>query len=174
MALANYMRSFTGLDEVWFVISPQSPFKEKATLLSQNDRLILVDLAIDDQPGFRSSTVEFGMPQPNYTVHTLARLTEKHPAYKFSLILGQDNLQGFHRWKNHEQILAAHRLFVYPRAGAQPSQFDRHPAVTITAAPVIEISSTFIRQSIRDGKNMRFFLPGKVWDEIDTMNFYRR
>jgi nicotinate-nucleotide adenylyltransferase len=174
MVLANYMREFTELDEVWFVVSPHSPFKEKAAMLPQQDRLNLVNLALEDQPGFRSSSIEFGMPQPSYTVHTLARLAEKFPMHRFSLIMGQDNLQGLHKWKNHEQILGGHRIYVYPRPGSPASPFDNHPAVTMTQAPVMEISSTFIRQSIRDGKDMRFFLPGKVWEEIDTMNFYRR
>jgi nicotinate-nucleotide adenylyltransferase len=174
LVLANYMLSFTDMEEVWMVISPQNPFKEKAGLLDQNNRLFLVNLALDDHPRIRSNTIEFSMPQPSYTIHTLARLGEKYPQHRFSLIMGQDNLHGFHKWKNYEEILRSYRIYVYPRPGAQPSEFDRHPSVVLTSAPLIEISSSFIRQAIREGKDVRFYLPSKVWEEIDIINYYRR
>lgn len=174
MALANYMLQFTEMKEVWFVVSPQNPLKSKALLLDQQSRYLLVQLAIDDQSGFRSSNIEFGLSQPSYTINTLVHLREKYPEHRFSLILGQDNLVSFHRWKNHLEILKDHHLFIYPREGTGPSQFDDHPHVHLTEAPVIGISASFIRQGIRDKKNMRFFLPDRVWEEIDALNFYRK
>lgn len=142
-------------------------------MLSQNDRLVLVNLAIDDHPKIRSSNIEFTLSQPSYTIHTLVHLTEKYPEHTFSLIMGQDNLQSFDKWKNYEEILKGFHIYVYPRPGAAPSAFDTHPHVHITSAPVIDISSTFIREGLRDKKDLRFFLPGKVWEEIEMMNFYR-
>jgi nicotinate-nucleotide adenylyltransferase len=174
MALANYMLQFTDMKEVWFVVSPHNPLKNKAHLLDQQNRYLLVQLAIDDRPGYRCSNIEFGLPQPSYTINTLVHLREKHPAHSFSLILGQDNLASFHRWKNHLEILKDHHLYIYPRGGAGASQFDDHAHVHITEAPSIGISASFIRQSIAEGKDMRFFLPERVWEEIDALNFYRR
>jgi nicotinate-nucleotide adenylyltransferase len=173
MVLANYMLSYTDMQQVWLVVSPQNPHKSKMKMLGQNDRLILVNIAIDDHPNIRSSNVEFALPQPSYTINTLAHLKEKHPEHTFSLIMGQDNLHSFGKWKNYEMILKHYHIYVYPRTATPASEFDNHPHVHLTAAPVIDISSTFIRQGIRDKKDLRFFLPGKVWDEIDTMNFYR-
>src|ERR1044071_9749959 len=126
MALANYMLEFTDMKEVWFVVSPQNPFKGKSQLLKEQDRLLLVQLAIDDQPGYRSSNIEFGLPQPSYTVNTLVHLKEKYPTHRFSLIIGQDNLETFHKWKNHEEILSRHKLLVYPRPNCGKSKFDDH------------------------------------------------
>jgi nicotinate-nucleotide adenylyltransferase len=174
MVLANYMLSFTDMDQVWMVISPQNPLKTKAGLLNQNNRLILLNIAIDDHPNIRSNNIEFGLTQPSYTINTLAHLEEKHPEHSFSLIMGQDNLHSFGKWKNYDVILKKHRIFVYPRPGSLPSEFDTHPSVIMTDAPLMEISSTFIRKGIREKKDMRFFLPGKVWEEIDIMNFYRK
>lgn len=174
MALANYMLSFTGISQVWFVVSPHNPLKSKSQLLNQNHRLDLVNLAINDHPGMRTSNIEFDLPQPSYTVNTLAHLKEKFPSHTFSLIIGQDNLKTFAKWKNHEEILKKFHLFVYPRPEVGPTEFDLHPNVTLTNAPLMDISSTFIRQSIADKKDIRFFLPGKVWEEIDEMSFYRK
>ncbi|MGZ3930153.1 MAG: nicotinate (nicotinamide) nucleotide adenylyltransferase [Bacteroidia bacterium] len=174
MALANYMLEYTGMNEVWFVISPQNPLKEKSSLLNQNQRLYMVNIAVEDFPKFKSSTIEFHLPQPSYTINTLVHLKEKYPKHTFSLIIGQDNLETFHKWKNYEEILAKHRLFVYPRPNAGKSRFDAHPQVTLTAAPMMDVSSTFIRQSIKDKKDLRFFLPEKVWEYIDSMNLYKK
>lgn len=173
MALANYMLSFTGMEQVWLVVSPHNPLKNKAGLLNQHHRLHLVNLAINDHPHMRSSTVEFDLPQPSYTIHTLAHLKEKFPEHRFSLILGQDNLQSFAKWKNHEEILKRFQLYVYPRPGCAASEFDSHPGVHLTDAPVMDISSTFIRKALHEKKDVRFFMPEKVWQEIDEMNYYR-
>ena len=174
MALANYMLEFTDMEEVWFVVSPHNPHKDKAQLLDQHQRLVMVQLAIDDHPGMRASNIEFGLPQPSYTINTLAHLGEKYPMHRFSLILGADNLASFNRWKNHLEILRSHHLYVYPRQGADSSAFIDHPHVHRTDAPMVEISASFIRRAVKEKKNMRFFLPDKVWEEIDTMNFYRK
>ena len=121
----------------------------------------------------RSSNIEFSLPQPSYTINTLVHLNEKYPQHQFSLIMGQDNLQTFAKWKNYEEILKGYNLYVYPRPNAKASAFDQHPHVHLTEAPIMDISSTFIRQAIREKKDVRFFLPAKVWEEIDVMNFYK-
>lgn len=174
MALANYMLVFTDMQQVWFVVSPHNPLKNKNQLLDQNHRLMLVNTAIDDYPKMRSSNIEFGLTQPSYTINTLVHLQEKYPAHTFSLIMGQDNLQSFHKWKNYEEILKSFHIYVYPRPQTAKSAFDTHPHVHLTEAPMMDISATFIRNAIRDKKDIRFFLPAKVWEEIDTMNFYKK
>lgn len=173
LVLANYMLEFTPLEEIWFVVSPQNPFKEKNSLLDQNQRLYLVNLAIEDHPRMRSSNIEFALPQPSYTIHTLVHLHEKYPQHHFSLLLGQDNLKNFSKWKNYEEILKKYKLYVYPRPGSEPSEFDRHPSVIFTDAPVIDISSTFIRKGLKEKKNLRFFLPQKVWEELESSDTYK-
>jgi nicotinate-nucleotide adenylyltransferase len=174
MALANYMLSFNKLDEIWFVISPHNPLKEKASLLNQNQRLYMVNVAVEDFSKFKSSTIEFHLPQPSYTINTLAHLKEKYPDHIFSLIIGQDNLVNFNKWKNHEEILRNHKLLVYPRPNSPKSPFDSHPNVVLTNAPLMDISSTFIRNAIKDKKDVRFFVTEKVWDYIDSMNLYKK
>ncbi len=174
MAIANYMVEFTDMDQLWFVVSPQNPLKEKKTLLGQNQRLYMVNVAVEDFPKFKSSNIEFDLPQPSYTVNTLAHLKEKYPKHKFSLIIGQDNLATFDKWKNHEEILKQFKLYVYPRPDAGKSKFDKHPNVILTDAPMIDISSTFIRDAIKKKKDVRFFLPEKAWEYVDSMNFYKK
>lgn len=174
MALANYMLSFSDMEQIWFVVSPHNPLKNKSQLLNQNHRLHLVNLAINDHPGMRSSTIEFDLPQPSYTINTLAHLREKYPTHQFSLIIGQDNLKTFSKWKNYEEILKQFHVFVYPRPDAGFTEFDSHPHVHLTEAPLMDISSTFIRSAIANGKDVRFFMPEKVWNELDEMNFYKK
>lgn len=173
MVLANYMASFTDLQEVWFVVSPHNPLKEKASLLHQNQRLHLVNLAIGDNPHFKSSNIEFGLTQPSYTVNTLAHLKEKYPKHTFSLIIGEDNLEQLRKWKNYEEILKNHKLYVYPRPNCGPTELKTHPNVVMTEAPMIEVSSTFIRNAIKSKKDVSFFMPLPVWQYIDEMSFYR-
>lgn len=173
MAIANYMICYTEMQEIWMVVSPQNPLKNKNQLLNQNNRLLLVNLAIDDFPRIKSSSIEFNLSQPSYTINTLAHLSEKYPQHQFSLIMGQDNLQNFNKWKKFETILKQFHIYVYPRPNCEPSQFDAHPNVHLTEAPKMDISSTFIRKAINEKKDIRFFLAPKVWEEIDIMNFYR-
>lgn len=174
LALANYMISFTDMEQVWLVISPHNPLKNKSGLLNQNDRLHLVNLALDFHPKIKASHIEFNLPQPSYTINTLAHLKEKFPKNKFSLIMGQDNLATFDKWKNYEEILKHHHIYVYPRVKSGPSKFDSHPHIHITEAPIMEISSTFIRNSIKEKKNIQFFMHPKVWEYVDTMNLYKK
>lgn len=174
MALANYMASFTELEQVWLVVSPHNPLKKKASLLDQNQRLHLVELAIGDHPSMRSSNIEFSLPQPSYTVNTLAHLVAKYPQHEFALIIGEDNLESFPKWKNHDYILSHHDLYVYPRPGCSHTPLHDHPRVKMTAAPLIDVSSTFIRESLRAGKDVSFFLPQRAWEYLDEMHFYRK
>lgn len=174
MVLANYMASFTELEQVWFIVSPHNPLKEKSSLLDQNQRLHMVNLAIGDSNQFRSNNIEFGLPQPSYTINTLAHLKEKYPQHRFSLILGEDNLESFTKWKNYEEILKQHTLFVYPRPGCNPGELKTHKNVIITNAPVMELSSTMIRRSIKNKKDVSFFVPKAVWEYLDEMHFYKK
>jgi len=174
MVLANYMLEFTDLDEVWFVVSPHNPLKEKQTLLSQNHRLSMVRLAVEDHPHFKASNIEFKLSQPSYTVNTLAHLKEKYLKKDFSLIMGMDNLQTFDKWKNHEQILKNHSLYVYPRPRLEAGKFADHKNVFLTNAPIMEISSSFIRKAIKEKKDVSCFMPDKVAAYIEEMNFYKK
>ncbi len=173
MALANYMLEFTDMGEVWFVVSPHNPLKEKSSLLHQNQRLHMVNLAIGDHGNLKSSNIEFNLPQPSYTINTLAHLKGKYPKHTFSLIIGEDNLVSFPKWKNFEQILTNYKLYVYPRPGYQKNELYTNPNIVFTNAPLIEVSSTFIRSGIAIKKDMQFFLPLAVWQYIDEMHFYR-
>lgn len=172
MILANYMVTFTDLEQVWFVVSPHNPLKEKKSLLDQNQRLHMVNLAIDDNEHYRSSNIEFQLSQPSYTVNTLAHLKEKYPLHQFSLILGEDNLQSFNKWKNYEEILKKHHLYVYPRPNCDSEMLKKHPSVIMTNAPLVEISSTFIRNALKEHKDVASFLPPKVWKYLREMHFY--
>jgi nicotinate-nucleotide adenylyltransferase len=172
MVLANYMLEYEGLKELWFVVSPHNPLKEKSSLLNHRQRLHMVNLAIDDDPRMKASDIEFNLPQPSYTVNTLAHLKEKYPRKKFSLIMGADNLQTLHKWKNYEEILARHKLLIYPRPGSDGGKLASHPAVHFTNAPIMDVSSSFIRKAIKEGKKPSHFVPKRVWEYIEEMHFY--
>ena len=175
LVIANHMVEFSDLDEVWFVITPKSPFKQKQTLLDNHHRYQMVFEAIQDFPKLKASKIEFELSQPNYTINTLAHIGEKYPEHEFSLIMGQDNLKSFHKWKNYEAILEHYSLYVYPRIskGKIEHQFQGHPKINWVDAPIMEISSTFIRKAHKAGKNIRPLLPESVWKYMDEMNFYR-
>jgi nicotinate-nucleotide adenylyltransferase len=174
LAIANYMVEFTPMDQVWFVVSPQNPLKNKTYLLDSYQRLEIVHRAVDDDIRFRVSNIEFKLPKPSYTSDTLAYLGEQFPNHTFSLIMGSDNLESFHRWKNYEVIAQNHELYIYPRPGLQTENSKSFSNVILTQAPQIDISSTFIRSAIREGKNMACFIPKKAWEYIDEMNFYKK
>lgn len=176
MIIANYMAEFSDLDEVWFVITPKSPFKLKKTLLGDNHRYQMVFEATEGYPKLKPSKIEFDLPQPNYTINTLVRLDEKYgKSHHFSLIMGEDNLRSFHKWKNYEVILENHDIYIYPRIleNSIEHPFNGHPKIHWIEAPIIEISSTFIRKNHKIGKNVRTMLPERVWKYMDEMNFYK-
>lgn len=172
LMIASYMAEYTDLKEIWFIVSPHNPLKEKSTLLADHHRLAMANIAVEDDPRFRASNIEFHLPQPSYTIDTLTYLSEKYPEKEFILIAGSDVLPSFHKWKNHEKLLEYYHLYIYPRPIVGSSPFDDHPHIHFTAAPLIGISSSFIRESIRQGKSMRHFLPEKVWKYIEEMHFY--
>jgi nicotinate-nucleotide adenylyltransferase len=173
MAIANYMVAFTDIEQVWFVVSPHNPLKEKKTLLSDIHRLRLVREAIGDDARFNASNIEFKLPQPSYTINTLEYLKEKYPAKQFALIIGADNLQTFHKWKNYEEILKQYELYVYPRPSTEGGgDLKINPHIKLTNAPLMEISSTFIREAIRNKKDIRHYLPEAVSKYISEMHFY--
>ena len=173
MAIANYMVEYAGIDQLWFVVSPQNPHKRKENLLNDIDRLEMVHLAVDDDFRFRVSDIEFRLPKPSYTIDTLTHLSEKYPDHHFSIILGSDNLESLHKWKNADAILENYGIIVYPRPGFNKESFVHMHHVKIADAPLMELSSTFIRKALNDGKNIRHFLPPKVWGYIDKMGFYK-
>jgi nicotinate-nucleotide adenylyltransferase len=174
MAIANYMVEYAGIDQLWFVVSPQNPHKRKENLLNDIDRLEMVHLAVDDDYRFRVSDIEFRLPKPSYTIDTLTHLSEKFPDHHFSIIMGSDNLENLHKWKNADAILENYGIIVYPRPGFNKESIVNFPNVTIANAPLMEVSSTYIRDAIKEGKNIRHFLPPKVWGYIDKMGFYRK
>ena len=173
LVIANHLQQYSDLDQVWFVVSPQNPFKEKSTLANDYDRLHLVNLAIEAYPNLRASNIEFGLPQPSYTIDTLTVLKEKYPEHDFCLIMGMDNLKSFHKWKNYEKILEQYSVLVYPRAGSDREHWADHPKFQFIEAPIMEISSTFIRNAIKEKKNVHPMLPDKVWEYLDGSSMYR-
>ncbi|MGB5172240.1 nicotinate (nicotinamide) nucleotide adenylyltransferase [Eudoraea sp.] len=176
LVIANHMVEFSDLDEVWFIITPRSPFKVKKTLLDNHHRYQMVFEAIQEYPKLKANKIEFELPQPNYTINTLVHLRESYGEnQRYCLIMGEDNLKGFHKWKNYETILEENELYVYPRVseGKVETQFDNHPRIHKVAAPIMEISSTFIRREHKNNKNIRPLLPENVWKYLDEMNFYR-
>jgi len=175
LVIANHMVEFSDLDQVWFVVTPQSPFKTKQSMLDNYQRLEMVYRATEDYPKLRPSDIEFNLPQPNYTINTLVYLQEKYTNYEFALIMGEDNLNSFHKWKNYEVILENHELYVYPRISQDTTENDLRQSkkVHLIDAPIMEISSTFIRNSIKQGKLVKPLLPNRVWEYLDEMNFYK-
>lgn len=178
MAIANYITEYSSLSEIWFVVSPHNPLKPKNTLLSDRDRLYMTELAIGDDPRFRVSDIEFTLPRPSYTIDTMAYLAEKNPSRHFTLIMGEDNLTTLHKWKNAEVLVKNYPIIVYPRL--KPGRRTARRLLEILAmaditelkAPVMEISGTFIRQAIKEGKDVSWFVPTPAWKYIREMHFY--
>lgn len=174
LAIANYMVEFTEIDQLWFVVSPHNPHKKKANLLNDYDRLELAHRAVGDDPRLKVSDIEFYLPKPSYTVDTLAYLKDRHPNHHFKILMGSDNLENFHKWKNYETIVENYGVIVYPRPGFDKSKMQLHKNITVAEnAPLMEISSSFIRNAVKEGKDIRHFLPLKTWKYIDEMGFYR-
>ena len=175
LAIANYIVEYNDIEQLWFVISPQNPHKKKENLLADYHRLELVERAFEGDDRFRASNIEFNLPKPSYTVDTLAYLHERYPDYSFVILMGSDNLENFHKWKNYDVILENYGIIVYPRPGFDKSKIQNHKNITIAeGAPLMEISSSFIRDAINAGKDIRHFMPQKAWKYLDEMNFYRK
>jgi len=179
LALAEYFQKYGDLDEVWLVVTPHNPFKKKSNLLPDRERLHLVHLAIEDQEGLRASDIEFSLPQPNYTSQTLTYLREKYPEHRFSIIMGEDNLKSFHKWRNFESILENHKILVYPRhplpdeVATEQHWQERFPNLRLVNAPKMEISASLIRRSFAEGKALRNLLPKAVFDYIEGSNLFQ-
>ncbi len=168
LALANYLCEFSGLNELWFVVSPQNPIKDESSFLSNHERLKLVEMATADYPKFKTSDVEFKLPRPSYTINTLDKLKEDHPEREFHLIMGGDNWSTFIRWKDSERLISENKIIVYPRPGYIIDQESLPPTVTIVEAPLLEISSTFIRNAIKEGKDIRYFLHPSTYEIVGS------
>ena len=175
LVIANHLAEYSDLDQVWLVVTPHNPFKKKSSLLDNYQRLEMVYRATKDYTKLKPSDIEFNLPQPNYTVNTLAYLQEKHADHEFALIMGEDNLKNFHKWKNYEVILENHDIYVYPRISENKteSQSTEHKKIHPVNAPIMQLSSTFIRNAIKEGKNVKPMLPEFVWEYLDEMNFYK-
>ena len=177
MIIANHMVEHSDLDKIWFVVTPHNPFKEKASLLANNHRLTMVNRALEDYKNLEGSAIEFDLPQPNYTINTLAYISEKYPQNEFCLIMGEDNLNSFHKWKNYTQILENYFIYVYPRITSSKKVNDllkNHSKISKVDAPIIEISSTLIRKSILHNKNIKPLVSHEVFKYLDEMNFYQK
>lgn len=174
LMIAGYMYEFSDLDELWFVVSPLNPLKEQKSLLADHHRLEMVNLAIEDDNRFRSCNIEFKLPKPSYTINTLTYLQDKYPEREFVIISGTDIFPTFHKWKNWQQLLEFYTFYVYPRPGSQDHELTKHPSVKVFNAPMVEISASFIREAIREGKNMSYYLPDKTFKYIQEMHFYKK
>lgn len=175
LILANYLAEHSNLDEIWLVVTPQNPFKDKKSLLDNASRLEMVALSLKDYDKLKPCDIEFHLPQPNYTIDTLIHLEEKYPQHSFSLIMGEDNLKSFHKWKNYEVILSRYLIYVYPRLseGKVPDALQGHEHIVYIKTPIIELSATVIREDIAQGKDVRPMLPAQVWSYIDKWGFYK-
>ena len=170
--LANYLVEFSDLDELWFVVSPQNPLKQKDELLDDDERLKMVQLAVGDDPRFHVSDVEMHLPTPSYTINTLTALSEQYPDCQFVFICGMDSLQNLYRWREYQKILDNYTLLVFPREGYDGGELVSHPSVTILKTPILEISSTFIRQCIKEGRDVRHFVPEMAFRYMKEHCFY--
>ncbi|WP_010251213.1 nicotinate (nicotinamide) nucleotide adenylyltransferase [Myroides injenensis] len=178
LVIANHMVQYTDLDEVWMVVTPHSPLKKKKGLLEDFHRIHMVNLATTDYDYIKPSDIEFNLPQPNYTINTMAHLHERYPKYEFALLMGQDNLDSFPKWKNYEVLLERYSIYVYPRIFEDRMESNpllSHPNIHLVEnAPIMEISATFIRDSIKNGKNIEPLLDKEVWKYIDHNLFYKK
>jgi len=185
LIIANHMVVYTNLDQIWLVVSPQNPLKSKDSLLADYHRLAIVQAAVEGNNKLKASNIEFDLPKPSYTIDTLAYIEEKHPEHSFSLIMGEDNLRTLHKWKNYEQLIENHSIYVYPRAlteqerieqknNSTSNQFDDHPNVTKCDAPVMKVSASFIRKAIKEKKDVRYLLSEPVYNYVTEMHFYEK
>ncbi len=174
LIIANIMAETTDLDKVWMVVSPQNPLKPARGLLHEFDRYDMVRAAVYDHYKIEASDIEFHLPKPSYTIHTLVHLTERHPDKEFRVIMGEDNLVNFVKWKNHQRILEDYGIYIYPRPGAQLSELRTHPNVRVVDAPLLDISATFIRKCVRKQQSVRYMVPDAVEEMIRAKGFFLR
>ena len=170
--IGSHFTQFTDLNQLWFVVSPQNPLKQKSSLLDQNHRYQIIDREIDKDINLSVSNIEFSLPQPSYTIDTLIHLSEKHPNYKFVLIMGSDNLHNIHKWKNYNEILDNYQIYVYPRNNYEVNEFHKN-IIVIKDVPKMEISASFIRNAIKMGKDVSSLIPQQAFKYIEEMNFYK-
>ncbi len=173
LIIANHILNETEINKIWFIVSPQNPFKESKTLLNEFDRLHLVRLAVQDDPRIKCSDIEFGLPKPSYTSNTLAFLSEKYPEHKFSIIMGSDSFQNINKWKNYESIISNYPIYVYKRDGHEINNFLSKDVVVMDA-PILQISASQIRETIKSGRSIRYLVPETVREEIETRKFYKQ
>ncbi len=183
LIIGNYMAEYTALDQVWYVVSPQNPLKKRHNLLEDYHRLSMVKEGIEGNPLLSVTDIEFQLPKPSYTVNTLVALEEKYPDHRFALIMGEDNLRTLHKWRNFEQIIEKHRIYVYPRALTEEEQerisrkhnrFLSHHQIRLINAPIMKISSSLIRKAIEEGKDVQYLLTPPVHKYLKEMNFYKK
>ncbi|MBL7738159.1 MAG: nicotinate-nucleotide adenylyltransferase [Chitinophagaceae bacterium] len=173
LIIANHILNNTGLERIWFVVSPHNPFKESSTLLNEYDRLHLLKIATEEDSRVKVLDVEFSLPKPSYTSATLVHLEEKYPGHDFSIIIGSDSFQNLHKWKNFEMIVKNYPIYIYIRPGFEvKNTIQAH--INIVKAPLLEISSTEIRQLIQEGKSIRYLVPEKVREEIERGGYYKK
>lgn len=173
LIIANHLINFTESDEVWMVISPQNPFKKKKNLADSYDRLHLVELATEGYDQIKSSNIEFELPIPSYTIDTLTYLKERYPEHEFSIVVGSDNIPTFHKWKNYKMILEHYSVYVYRRPGTVTDQYSENPNVHYLDGPLLDISSSFIRKLIKEGKSVRYLVTDKVFAYLEESNLYK-
>lgn len=174
LVIANCMATNTDLKKVWLVVSPHNPLKDKRTLLNDYDRYHLVQLAVENNPKLVANNSEFNLPQPSYTINTLLHLTEKYPQHEFVLIMGSDNLESLHKWKNYEAILNHYSVYIYKRKEKIESILLNHPQVKVFDFPILDISSSKVREMIKGKQSVRYLLPDNVFEYIKVMKYYMK
>jgi len=174
MIIANHMLNHTDLESIWLIVSPHNPLKKKSTLAKDYDRLHLVNLAIGDELNLKASDIEFKLPQPSYTIDTMSYLKEKYPDKQFNLIMGGDNLANFHKWKNYELLLERYKIYIYKRPNYSLPELINHKNVILEEAPLLDISSSYIRNMIKEKKSIKYLVPDKVFEYLNDYPIYDR
>ena len=173
MIIASHLAEYTDLSQIWMVVSPHNPLKNKTSLAKDNDRYHLVQLAIGDNTKIKASNVEFFLPTPSYTIDTLTFLKEKYPEKHFALIMGGDSLAGIEKWKNHEKLLSDYDIYVYKRADSDTKKYEHLENIKIIEAPLLDISATFIRDALKNKKSVRYLVPDAVYEYLESSTLYR-
>ena len=173
LIIANHMLSHCAVDRIWFIVSPQNPLKETASLLNENSRFFLVHKAVEKELKFKASNIEFSFPRPSYTIDTLTHLSSKYPQYSFSVIMGSDSLQNIKKWKNYQQLLKQYPILIYERPG-YPIDLTLSKNIEVVKAPLLDMSSTYIRQLIKEKKSIRYLVTDEVLEEIQASGYYSK